>query len=56
MLEILQLYVSGFWVWLGITIGVGLIVQAISIFIYAVIGRKENPATCKPALQVATKG
>ena len=29
MLEILQLYVSGFWVWLGITIGLGLVFQTI---------------------------
>ncbi len=25
MLEVLQFYVSGFWVWLGITIGISII-------------------------------
>ena len=29
MLEILQFYVSGFWIWLGITIGLGLVFQTI---------------------------
>lgn len=31
MLEILQLYVSGFWTWLGITIGLGLVVQGVTV-------------------------
>lgn len=35
MLEVLQFYVSGFWVWLGITIGLGLIVKGLMI---AVVG------------------
>ena len=29
MLEILQFYVSGFWIWLGITLGLGIIVSGI---------------------------
>jgi len=29
MLEVLQFYVSGFWVWLGLTIGLGLFVKLI---------------------------
>ncbi|MGD9862558.1 MAG: hypothetical protein AB7S99_05030 [Pseudodonghicola sp.] len=29
MLDILQLYVSGFWVWLGITVGIAVLGQAI---------------------------
>lgn len=33
VLEILQFYVSGFWVWAGITIGLGMAVQfCIGIF------------------------
>lgn len=39
MLEILQLYVSGFWVWLGITIGVAIVGGWIVDVIRAVLGR-----------------
>ena len=30
MLEILQFYVSGFWTWLGITIGLSVVAEAIT--------------------------
>lgn len=39
MLEILQFYVSGFWVWFGITIGLCLVLQAV-INIIATTTRK----------------
>jgi hypothetical protein len=29
MLQILELYVSGFWIWLGITIGLGIVTKSI---------------------------
>jgi hypothetical protein len=29
MLEVLQFYVSGFWTWLGITIGLGIVAKLI---------------------------
>lgn len=29
MIEILEFYVSGFWVWLGLTVGLALIVEGI---------------------------
>jgi hypothetical protein len=31
MLDVLQFYVSGFWIWLGITIGIGIVVKGIII-------------------------
>jgi len=43
MLEVLQLYVSGFWAWLGITIGLAITIQGIAAAISAIItllGRK----------------
>ena len=38
MLEILELYVSGFWTWLGITIGMYLIVIALAEVMVCFIG------------------
>jgi hypothetical protein len=29
MLEIMQFYVSGFWIWLGLTIGLGIVCSLI---------------------------
>lgn len=40
MLEILQFYVSGFWTWLGIIIGMGLFVQWTAVLISAIRGRR----------------
>ena len=40
MLEILTFYVSGFWIWLGITVGLGMIVEALSSLIYVLIKGK----------------
>jgi hypothetical protein len=44
MLEILQFYVSGFWVWLGLTVGLYAIVMAaalcVSSVLSAMVGRK----------------
>jgi D-alanyl-lipoteichoic acid acyltransferase DltB (MBOAT superfamily) len=37
MLEILQFYVSGFWVWLGITFGMVIMLQAVSIAVHAIV-------------------
>lgn len=36
MLEILQFYVSGFWTWAGITIGLAILVQGAALLIAAV--------------------
>ena len=33
MIDILQLYVSGFWVWLGLTIGLAIVVKLIIILV-----------------------
>lgn len=38
MLEIMQFYVSGFWVWLGLTIGLGLIVKLLIVIVVGGIG------------------
>lgn len=43
MLDVLTLYVSGFWPWLGITIGLAVIINAIAAAISAIctfLGRK----------------
>jgi hypothetical protein len=37
MLEILQFYVSGFWVWLGITFGIAIMLLTASIAVHAII-------------------
>ena len=37
MLEILQFYVSGFWIWLGITIGISLVGSVLIKLIVAVL-------------------
>jgi hypothetical protein len=43
MLEILTLYVSSFWVWLGITIALSLIVDGIvKIFAVLIAGLTNN--------------
>lgn len=41
MLEILQFYVSGFWIWLGITIGLGVIVKGVAIVLISIFS-KDN--------------
>lgn len=38
MLEILQFYVSGFWTWLGITIGAWMLIACTAAIIGAVAG------------------
>ena len=38
MLDVLQLYVSSFWVWLGITAGLALILKFIVILVAVAIG------------------
>jgi len=44
MLEILQFYVSGFWVWLGITAGLYVVLAmaavVLSSVLTAIVGRK----------------
>ena len=40
MLEILQFYVSGFWVWLGITIGIEICAL---FFIFIIRALREKP-------------
>lgn len=40
MLEILQFYVSGFWVWLGITIGIGIVVEGLVQLSTSIFRRK----------------
>jgi len=40
MLEILQLYVSGFWVWLGLTWGLAIVVKGMVSAIATLLGRK----------------
>ena len=42
MLEILQFYVSGFWVWLGITIGLGIVGQVVIDCMRALFWGKGN--------------
>ena len=39
MLEILQFYVSGFWIWLGITVGLGIVVKGIVIVLISIFSR-----------------
>lgn len=39
MLEILQFYVSGFWTWLGITIGLGIVVKGAAVVLISIFGR-----------------
>ncbi|NDV53852.1 hypothetical protein [Salipiger sp. PrR003] len=38
MLDILQFYVSGFWVWLGLTIGLSLVVKMIALLVLGLAG------------------
>ena len=44
MLEVLQFYVSGFWVWLGITMGLWVVLamgaMILSAVLTAIVGRK----------------
>jgi hypothetical protein len=40
MLEILQFYVSGFWVWLGITCGLYVVLAMGAMVLTAIVGRK----------------
>jgi hypothetical protein len=42
MLDVMQFYVSGFWIWLGLTIGLGLIIQGILIIAGALLERKHK--------------
>ena len=44
MLEILQFYVSSFWIWLGITWGLSVIIRGLVVVIFAIRGIevKEN--------------
>lgn len=42
MLEILQFYVSGFWVWLGISVGLMIVAEAIGSAISGAIGRRSH--------------
>lgn len=42
MLEVMQFYVSGFWTWLGLTIGLGLIVQGVVTVVVAVLLPKRS--------------
>jgi ABC-type multidrug transport system permease subunit len=37
MLEILQFYVSSFWVWLGITLGAAIVLKWLVVFAMAII-------------------
>lgn len=44
MLEILQFYVSGFWVWLGLTAGLGIVVQGlIAFFVGSIAALRGTP-------------
>jgi len=40
MLEVLQFYVSGFWVWVGLTWGLVIVVHGVTLVIAALLGRK----------------
>lgn len=40
MLEILQFYVSGFWIWLGLTVGIYM-VMVIFIGLFAALGGRK---------------
>jgi len=42
MLEILHFYVSGFWIWLGITLGLVVVFDGISTTIRNCLKRKEK--------------
>ena len=39
MLEIMQFYVSGFWTWLGLTVGLGIVVSGIVEVISSLRGK-----------------
>lgn len=39
MLEVLQFYVSGFWIWAGLTIGLSITVSAVTATILAIRGK-----------------
>lgn len=39
MLEVLQFYVSGFWTWIGLTIGLAVVAGGISNFVRVTINR-----------------
>lgn len=41
MLEILQFYTSGFWVWLGITIGIGAVGQVAAFTLGLIFGGRK---------------
>lgn len=49
MLEVLQFYVSGFWVWLGINIGLGIIAQTSVVIMVGVVSaiRGRPPKQCQ---------
>ncbi|MDR5655549.1 hypothetical protein [Ruixingdingia sedimenti] len=38
MLEVLQFYVSSFWIWLGLTCGLVIIVQGIANILHGLFG------------------
>lgn len=40
MMEVLQFYVSGFWVWVGITIGMGVVASGLAGLFYSTRGGK----------------
>ncbi len=40
MLAILEFYVSGFWTWLGLTIGLGIVVQGLFLIVAAIVERR----------------
>lgn len=48
MAELLQIYVSSFWAWAGITIGFGLVVDAIVRLIKAVHPGKPRSPSPRP--------
>ena len=41
MSEILALYVSSFWAWLGITIGLGIVVKGLWVFALLLKGERS---------------
>lgn len=41
MIEVLQFYVSGFWIWAGITIGVGVAGQAVALVLATMLGGRR---------------
>jgi len=40
MVEVLMYYTSGFWVWLGITLGLSIVAAAVGEVLVAVLKRK----------------